>query len=98
MARRLFNDSSLKQLIGEMLKASGMERKYTELDIAEAYRQAVGAFISRKTREIKVREKTLVIYLDSGALKEELTHQKTILIKTINERIGKVVIEQIDIW
>jgi len=94
---RAFNDKTLKQVIAEMLRASGMEKRYTELDIEEYYRQLVGEYISRKTREVKLREKTLVLRIESGPVKEEISYQKSRLLASINEHFGKVIVEEIHI-
>jgi len=81
-----------------MLRVSGMDKKYNELDVAQFYLEFVGPYIAKKTREVKVKDRTLVLYLDSGTLKEELSIQKTRIIAAINERFGKVVIEDVQIW
>jgi predicted nucleic acid-binding Zn ribbon protein len=94
---RAFNDKTLKQVIAEMLRASGMEKRYTELDIEEHYRQLVGEYISRKTREVKLREKTLVLRIESGPIKEEISYQKSRILASINEHFGKVIVEDVQI-
>lgn len=97
MSRRLFSESSLKQLIGEMLRNAGMDKKYLELEVEQAYRELVGPVISRKTREVRLREKTLLLVLDSSVVREELSHQKTALIRAINERFGQVLVEAVEV-
>lgn len=96
--KRAFSDKSLKEVITEMLRQNGLENKFTELDIEQHYRAVVGDYISRKTREARLRGKTLVVRIESGPVKEELNFQKTALIAAINERIGRAVIDEIQIW
>jgi len=96
--RRNFSDKSLKDVISDMLRQSGMERKFTELDVEHHYREVAGEYVSKKTREVRLRDKTLILRIESGPIKEELSYQKTTLLSAINERLGRVVVEEIQIW
>lgn len=80
-----------------MLKNSGMERRFTELEIVECYNKAVGPIIVNKTTSVRVREKTLILQLNSAPLRHELSLQKTKLIQVINEQLGIPLIEEIEI-
>lgn len=97
MSNRKYTDQSLKLIIQEMLKNNGLDRKYTELEIAKCYREVVGEIISRKTMDVKVRNKTLIVQLDSGPLREELSLAKRKIIGLVNERMGVAVIEEMEI-
>lgn len=81
-----------------MLKNSNMDRRYSELEVARCYQEVVGELIAKKTIDIKVRNKTLVIRLDSGPLKEELAHQKRKIVGLVNEKMGAAVIEDLEVW
>ena len=98
MSQRKYTDQSLKHLIQEMLRNSNMEQRYTELEVVRSYQEVVGEVIARKTREVRLRNKTLIIKPDIGPLKEELMHLKTRIAGLVNERMGKVVIEEVEIW
>jgi predicted nucleic acid-binding Zn ribbon protein len=98
MSSRKYTDQSLKTVISELLKNSGLDKKFNEMEVIRCYKEVVGEVVARKTREIYLKEKTLVIKLDSGALKQELSYQKTRIIGLINERLGNPFIEQLDVW
>lgn len=98
MASRKYTDQTLKSLINEMLKNSGMDKKYSELEVAKVYREVVGDLIARKTLDVRMRNKTLIIKLDSGPLKEELAHSKRRIVGLVNEKMGAVVVEEVEIW
>jgi hypothetical protein len=98
MSSRKYTDQSLKTIISEMLRDSGMERKFNELEVIRCYREVVGDVVSRKTREVYLKGRTLVLKMDSGALKQELSFQKTRIIGLINERLGSQFLEQLDVW
>ena len=68
------------------------------MEVFKCYRDVVGELVSKKTREIYLRDKTLVLKMDSGVLKEELSMQKTRIIGLINEQLGNPFLEKLDIW
>lgn len=81
-----------------MLRGSGLDRKFQDLEVIRCYRESVGEVIWKKTREAFVRERTLVLKMDSGPVKQELSFRKSQLISLINEMLNKQVIDQVDIW
>ncbi len=98
MSNRKYTDQSLKTIIQEMLRNSNMEKRYSELEVKRCYMEVVGEIIAKKTIEVKVRNKTLIIRLDSGPLKEELAHQKRKIVDLVNEKMEAVVIEELEVW
>jgi hypothetical protein len=53
--------------------------------------------IAKYTRNVLLVEKTLIIYTDVAALKQELLYSKEELIKTINNHFKELVINDIQI-
>jgi predicted nucleic acid-binding Zn ribbon protein len=98
MSNRLFNDQPLKKVIDEWLKNTGLKKKYGELEVLAAYRELMGPVISKHTTDLRLREKTLIIRLDSGALKEELSYSKSKIAQMINLKLGFPVVEQVEVW
>lgn len=98
MSSRKYTDQSLKALIGEMLKNSGMERKFNELEVIQCYKKAVGDVIAKKTREVYLKGRTLVLKMDSGVLKQELHFEKKKIIALINEQLQAPFVEEIEVW
>ena len=97
-SQRNYNDLSIRDLIRQVLKNGGMEKKLDEMDTIQCYHDLMGSFISGKTREIYLRDKTLVIRMDSGVLKEELSYGKERIRELINEKMGKTVVEEVQVW
>jgi hypothetical protein len=95
---RKYNDQSLKTLIDEMLRNTGMKKKYSELEVIACYNRTVGPYIEKNTREIWLKNTTLIVKLDSGVLKQELSAAKSKLIDAINQELGIRLIEEIEIW
>ncbi len=89
---------SLGDVLKGLVKVYGLERKFNELDAVEAWEQIMGKAIASKTRKIIVHQKTMVLYIDSGVLKEELAYSKEKIITLINEHVGKEVINKVEIY
>jgi predicted nucleic acid-binding Zn ribbon protein len=98
MSSRKYTDQSLKMVIQELLKDRGFDKKFHELEIFRCYREVVGEVISKKTREIYMREKTLVLKMDSGVLKQELSYQRSRIADLINEKLGSIAVEKVEVW
>jgi predicted nucleic acid-binding Zn ribbon protein len=98
MSNRKYTDNPLKDLISDILRRNGWEHRYQEMEVLRCYREVVGEVIWKKTRESKLHGKTLVLKMDSGPLKQELSYQKTKLMDAINELIGSSAIEKLEVW
>jgi threonine dehydrogenase-like Zn-dependent dehydrogenase len=60
--------------------------------------EVVGEVIWKRTRDSRLQGKTLVLRMDSGPLKQELSYQKTKLLDAINEMMGGESLEKIEVW
>ncbi|MFY8136696.1 MAG: DUF721 domain-containing protein [Flavobacteriales bacterium] len=98
MSSRKYNDLPIKAIIQQMLDNAGMSKKYNELEIIKCYHEVMGSMISKRTREVKLRDRTLVLKMDSGVLKEELNHNKRQIIQMINDKMGAPIIEEVEVW
>jgi predicted nucleic acid-binding Zn ribbon protein len=98
MSNRKYTDNPLKELISDILRRNGWEHRYQEMEVLRCYREVVGEVIWKKTRESRLHGKTLVLKMDSGPLKQELSYQKTKLIDAINQLLGDESIEKVEVW
>lgn len=89
------NDSTLKEVINELLKQYHLSDKMKELGIIESWQKTVGKMIARHTTGIYFRNKKLYVTLDNAALREELGYAKTKLLKSLNKQAGENYIEEI---
>lgn len=97
MSSRKFNDASIKDLIKLMMSNAGLEKKYNELEIVKCYHDVMGTMISKRTVDAKVEDRKLILKIDSGVLREELSLNKKRIIDLVNERFGAVVVEAVEI-
>jgi predicted nucleic acid-binding Zn ribbon protein len=98
MSNRKYTDNPLKELISDILRRNGWDQRYQEMEVLRCYREVVGEVIWKKTRESRLHGKTLVLKMDSGPLKQELSFQKTKLMDAINELLCSNALEKIEVW
>lgn len=98
MSSRKHADQPLKAIINEWLNSGGLRKKYNELEVFQAYKELMGPVIARHTSDLKLREKTLIIKINSGALKEELSYSKQKIAQLINEKFGFTVVDHVEVW
>jgi predicted nucleic acid-binding Zn ribbon protein len=89
------NQSTLGEAIVKMLKAYRLENKVTETDIWQSWETIMGPSIFRHTQKIELRDRVLLIRLDSSALRHELGFAKGKIVEKINEHVGKKFIDDV---
>lgn len=92
---RKSNSANMKTLIDKLIRSYGLESKMQELDVMSEWENIVGKMIARHTKDIQIRNKILYITLDSAPLKHELLMSKTRIIELVNEKSGKMLVEDV---
>lgn len=57
--------------------------------------QVVRQFIASHTIDLSIKNGVLYVRVDSDALRNELSYSKSLLMKNLNERVGKEVVAEI---
>ncbi len=86
---------TLKEVISQLLNTYRWGNKLDEVKVAESWEKVVGGIIGRHTTNIQVRNKILYVKLDSSVLRSELHMAKSKIVKSLNEEVGKDVIDDI---
>jgi hypothetical protein len=94
--KRNSNQTTLGEAISKLLKAYRLDGKMKELDIINAWPELMGIAVANRTKHIQIRNKTLILQMDSSVMREELAHGKQIIIDRVNEKAGIEIIT--DIW
>ncbi|NNF01839.1 MAG: DUF721 domain-containing protein [Bacteroidia bacterium] len=89
------NQKSIGDAIKDYLNRSSIRPKLDAIDIKDCWAEIVGELISKKTDELLVHNKTLVVYISSAPIKSELMFEKEALLKRLNQKLGKEMIEEI---
>lgn len=87
--------STLKNVVSELVKTYQLEKKFTEVEIQEAWKSTLGDLVSKRTKKVYVKEEKLFVKLESASLKNELLMSKTQIIKDINEKIGQDLVKSL---
>lgn len=87
------NEILLKDAISAFLKDNNLDTKLDETRIISAWEGVVGKLISRHTNQMYIKDRTLFVRVDSAALREELSYQRSKLVKKLNQAAG---VEAID--
>lgn len=86
---------SIGEALNLLLVKSAWKPKVTELRLREEWEAIVGKTVSKYTRGISLKDRTLTVVTDIAALKQELHFGKAALIASINAHMGETVVSEI---
>ena len=66
-----------------------------EIKAINSWPKVVGPFIASHTIDLSIKNKVLFVRVDSDALRSELNYSKSLLIKNLNEMVGKEILKEI---
>ena len=89
------NEYTLGDLIKLIYNECDLTDKVNEMDVIKAYNSIAGNLISKLTKEIKLKNKTLYLKVSAAALKNELSYKKSDLILRINSELNRDAIDNI---
>ena len=93
MKRR--NDHTLQEAVDRLVDLYGLREKLDEQSIASLWDEMAGGMVAKHTVAVKLRKGKLFIKVDSAPLRQELTFMREALVKTINAKLGRQVVEQV---
>ena len=87
------------QKLGDLIKEYIVMHKgpdfLDEMKAVDAWPKVVGTFIASHTIDVSIKKGVLFVRVDSDALRSELSYSKSLLLKNLNERVGKDVVNEI---
>jgi predicted nucleic acid-binding Zn ribbon protein len=66
-----------------------------EIKLINTWPKVVGPFIASHTIDLSIKNHVLFVRVDSDALRNELGYSKSLLIKNLNDIIGKEIVKEI---
>jgi predicted nucleic acid-binding Zn ribbon protein len=93
--RKKDNQQTIKDALEQMIRYYGMGPKLDEIKIGKLWDEHMGPMIARHTNNIFLKQGTLIVELDSAALKQELSYGKERIKKTMNEGLGKESVSEV---
>lgn len=89
------NEHTLKEAIGQLLKAYKLDDKLAERKLISSWENVMGAMIAKHTTDLYIKHQQLFVTLDSAALRNELSLAKTKIVKMLNDEVGSQVIVEV---
>ena len=95
MAKRQNDFQSIQDLMKDVIKENNMTKGMNQISVKEAWAKLMGNGVVSYTRNLELNGKTLIVYLTSSVLREELSFGKEKIIKMMNEELGEKLISKI---
>jgi len=95
MRRSNSNMNSLSTIMRKILKNPKLSKRLDNIKIIEIWNELIGSNLEKYVLDSKVYKGKLYIKLKSSTLRNEFTYKKNELLKQINNRFGKQVIDDI---
>lgn len=89
------NDQTVKEAMDRLVDAYGLREKLDEQAVASLWDELAGGMVAKHTVAVRLRRGKLHIKVDSAPLRQELTFMREGLANTINERMGRKVVDQV---
>ncbi len=85
--------------LGELIKEFYVQHRgldyIDEVKAVNSWPKVVGPFIASHTIDLSVKSHVLFVRVDSDALRNELSYSKSLLLKNLNEIVGKELLSEI---
>lgn len=92
---RKSNESSLGDVIKQMLKSYKLDVRLKEHQIGDSWNRVVGPMIANNTRDVYVRNGVLFVRLESSIIKNELSYAKEKIVANLNEEVGEEIVKRV---
>lgn len=90
-----YDVKSLGDLIKEYYELHKGADYLDEVKVINSWRQVVGPFIASHTIDLSIKNQVLYVRVDSDALRSELSYSKSLLLKNLNDLVGKEIVKEI---
>ncbi len=94
---RRSNETTLKEAMDRLVDAFGLREKLDEQAVASIWDDLVGGMVARHTVAVKLRKGKLYVKVDSAPLRQELTFMRETLAEKVNQRLGRTVVEKVQL-
>lgn len=95
MAKRLSNESSIGDILKEIIEVNKLDKGLNQISVADAWKNLMGNGVNNYTRNVLLKGSVLYVELTSSVLREELSYGKDKIIKMINEELGREVVRDV---
>lgn len=89
-----FDVKPLGDLIKEFYEQHRGSDYLDEIKLINTWPKVVGPFIASHTIDLSIKNHKLFVRVDSDALRNELNYSKSLLMKNLNDRVGKEILKE----
>ncbi len=87
--------NSLEDLIKVFIRENNLSKGLLQLRMEELWKEQMGKGVAGYTRKVVLQGDTLIVYLSSSVLREELRYGKDKIIAMLNEAYGEPIIHKL---
>lgn len=95
MAKRLNNESSIGDVLKEIIQSNKLQPGMDQVSVKEAWVSLMGNGVNSYTKNVILKGSTLYVELTSSVLREELSHGKSKIIDMINEELRRDIVKDV---
>ncbi|MSP85430.1 MAG: DUF721 domain-containing protein [Flavobacteriaceae bacterium] len=95
MAKRLNNESSIGDVLKEIIQSNKLQPGMDQVSVKEAWVSLMGNGVNSYTKNVTLKGTTLYVELSSSVLREELSHGKSKIIAMINEELRRDIVKDV---
>ena len=95
MAKRLNNQSTIGDVLKQIIQSNKLQPGMDQIDVREAWKNLMGNGVNYYTKNVVLKGSTLYVELSSAVLREELTHGKSKIVIMINEELKREVVKEV---
>ena len=95
MAKRLNNESSIGDVLKEIIQVNKLQSGMDQVLVKEAWISLMGKGVNNYTKNVLLKGNTLYVELTSAVLREELSYGKDKIIKMINDELRRELIKAV---
>ena len=86
---------NISEIISVIMKQNGLDEKLAEVRAIRSWEELLGKTVARYTKNLYIKNKTLYVSLNSSIVRNEIMMIRDDLIKKLNEKAGRKVIDKI---
>ncbi len=95
MAKRLNNESSVGDVLKQIIQTNKLQSGIDQVSVKEAWISLMGNGVNSYTKNVILKENILYVELTSAVLREELSHGKSKIIAMINEELRRDIVKDV---
>jgi len=89
------NEQNIKDLLGDFVDSRPIKKGFRQTNLRKIWQERMGDLINRYTNDIFLVRNTLIVKLDSGPLRQELSYEQEKILKIFKEEFDMDFLEQV---